>query len=381
MRALPRTLCALACSLTVVAAAPVRDAASQRQALDQLLAAYASGDRAHIRRVFTTSREFQDRLRLREPRELERWLGPWDRTKALLLVELSRVAADVAPQFLATFSRVGREYTATAATQDAGDETAAFLRTWHRASVGMLQGARLATSVIDYLTHFAPALRDGQPPPEAVDARLVLARAIAHERLCWNDRPALDQPSRRIDELTKAAGVKIDADLDGPRRGLREARVKRHAECIRVAAERYDTAAAVADIRAEALIRAGWLLLQAGRTPEALQRLDAAAAGDDPELIYWRGLFRGRALGTMNRHEDAAASYASAVDRFPGAQSAGIGLAFELLRSNRTTEAEERGRTLRAAQAGNPIDPWTSYLDGDRRFVDRWLEELRQAPR
>src|ERR1700752_1897342 len=78
------------------AAAGARRDPDQRVALDPVLAAYVGGDAEIVARTFAEPREFQDRLRLTEPREFDRWLGSFDRGKAMLVLEIARAATRVA---------------------------------------------------------------------------------------------------------------------------------------------------------------------------------------------------------------------------------------------------------------------------------------------
>jgi hypothetical protein len=48
------------------------------------------------------------------------------------------------------------------------------------------------------------------------------------------------------------------------------------------------------------------------------------------------------------------------------------------MRLKRDAEADVVARALRA-KTGDPRDPWSGYLEGDRRFVDGWLAQLRSA--
>jgi hypothetical protein len=140
---------------------------------------------------------------------------------------------------------------------------------------------------------------------------------------------------------------------------------------------RFEAAAGHDETRAEARVRHGWIHFQVGRFPDALNRLDVVESSDDRDLAYWLALFRGRVLSALGRNQDAATAYRAALALYPGAQSAGTGLAVELMRLNRVTEADEIARAVRTAQASAAPDPWSSYLDGDRRFVDRWIAQLR----
>jgi hypothetical protein len=99
---------AAACSASV----DQRDSAP-RLTLDAVLAAYLSGDVDVVSRSFGRSSDFPDRLRLNDPREFDRWLGSWDRRKALFLIEIARATAQVSPRFPRIVVDAGRRYVQT----------------------------------------------------------------------------------------------------------------------------------------------------------------------------------------------------------------------------------------------------------------------------
>lgn len=338
---------------------------AQRVTLDDVLSAYVGGDFHVVQRTFVRSVDFHTRLRIDKPRELERWLGPWDRRKALLLLEFARTSAKVAPHYVFVIVGAGRRYLATARDTDlAADGTAEFVRVWHRAAVGLLQGAS------------GPAIVEEHVIGLPLDSRLLLARAVAQERRCWAGRPSLAQPGMRLDWLLDAAGVRVPDDTAGPFRSDREATLAKHSACLREAVSRFEAAARVEDTTAEALVRGGWTLIQDGRPKEAIEWLDAAEPHDDRDLEYWHALFRGRALEALARSRDAVDDYRAALALYPGAQSAGLGLTITLMRLDRTKEADEIARSVREAGAMTP-DPWWHYPRGDERFADKWVDSLR----
>ena len=157
---------------------------------------------------------------------------------------------------------------------------------------------------------------------------------------------------------------------------FRETTVTAHKTCLGQALMRFEAAAEIDETRDEARVRGGWILFQLQRFPEALDWLDAAAPQDDPDLAYWRTLFRGRVLESLGRPEDALSAYQAALTLNPGAQSAGVGHAILLMRLDRTQEADASARALRVSTTA---DPWLIYAMGDHRFVDRWIEQLRTA--
>jgi tetratricopeptide (TPR) repeat protein len=170
----------------------------------------------------------------------------------------------------------------------------------------------------------------------------------------------------------------VPDDLDGLAKAGRAAKVNGHRACLTEALTRFE-AASRDDTRVEASVRAGWILVQAGRFKDALSRLDVEPAADR-DLAFWLALFRGRALDALGRVADSAAEYRSALALVPDAQSAGIGLVLALGRLDRPVEADERARALRAAGAAG-VDPWSFYINGDERFVDDWIKQLRDVVR
>lgn len=374
---------ALACGLVVAvdehmsALAPAEP--PQRVTLDGVLPAYLDGDIGIVARTFTRSLDFEARLRISEPRELQRWLGSWDRGKAVLLLEMANIAGrGVAPQYTVVIVRIGREYLSTAGgSEPAPGAPPAFARLWHRAAVGLLQGFSTPSNTEE---HVDALERLRGRPSVTLDARLVLAHAVAQERRCWDSRPELHQAGTRVTELARAAGLMVDDDLDGPTRAQRDAKVVAHRTCLRETLARFEAAAAMDETRAEARVRGGWTLYQEGRYTEALKWLDGVVADGDRDLAYWLALFRGRVLSALDRPQDAAAAYQAAVALYPTAQSAGIGLALELMRLDRMQEADEAARVVRTA-GSSATDPWSNYGEGDRRFFDLWIDQLRTAIR
>ena len=342
------------------------DTVPQRVALDDVLTAYVAGDFDIVKRTFAKSLDFQRRLRVDRPRELDRWLGQWDRGKALLLLEFARTSATVAPQYVYVIVAAGRRYFAL--TYVPSVETHDFARDWHRAAVGLLQGISGSDHVENHLIDL-PA-----------DPRLLLARAIAQERRCWTYRPSLDQPTIRVDKLLQTAGVRVRDDTRGPLKSDREEFLAKHSACLRETLSRFEAAVRLEDVAAEALVRGGWTLLQDGRPKEALEWLDAAKPRDDRDLEYWHHLFRGRALDTLARTQDAVDAYKAALALYPHAQSAGVGLAIALMRLDRGAEADQVARSIREG-GGDASDPWLHYPRGDDRFAGRWIDSLRTTVR
>ena len=337
--------------------------------LDQLLGAYLAGETDVVAKEFTTSLQLQTRLKLTQPKDFEKWLGAYEPGKAVFVLALARIAANIGPQYTPVLLRGGERYVNGRGTGDrAGSATPAFARDWHRIAVGLLQGQHHGAAIEQHLA--------GIDPKASADPRLVLARAIAQEINCWEMRP-VDQPSVRVTVLAKEAGTAVKKDLDGLTTARRAALVTEHYKCLTEGISRFDDARGAAETRAEAAVRGGWLLVQQTQFQDAIAWLDAANPETDTTLAYWRDVLRGRALSGLSRHHEAAEAYRDAFKRFPGAQTAGLGLALELFLSDEAEEADRVARALRLT-AASAVDPWTTYREADWRFVDAALEALRK---
>jgi VWFA-related protein len=143
---------------------------------------------------------------------------------------------------------------------------------------------------------------------------------------------------------------------------------------------RYDAAAAVPSVRAEALLRLGYFELRRGRADAALARFAAIGADvpDDPVLRFWCHLLKGRALEAANRLTDAIASYEQALEDVPGATSAQAALVAALVKDQRGAEAAKLAASALSTPAAD-VDPWTMYVLPDMRFWQPIVSSLRKA--
>jgi tetratricopeptide (TPR) repeat protein len=212
----------------------------------------------------------------------------------------------------------------------------------------------------------------------SLEPRLVLARAVARETICWESRPTHEHPGQDLEALTSATGVRIEADLDGPRRAVLRKKFETHRACLKDAATRFAAAEVAEDTRAEALTRGAFVLFLDGRAREASEKLAAVRPGNDRFVAYWTALFQGRVLGALGRAEQALQAYGRALDLYPGAQSASIGRALELSHLRRTDEVDAVSQLVRATSAE---DPWLTYFKAEQRFIDQWLKDLRAVLR
>lgn len=345
---------------------------AQRPRFDAALSAYLAGDIGVIERTFPKSGEYAARAQ-----DLDKWLQDWDPGKAVFVLDVARRAAAIGPRFTSGIIDSGRNYLRKAGGgRTPAGKDAALIATWHRVAAALLQDSSDPKVVEEYVEYVEKNRGSSSNAP--LDGRLLLARAIALERRCWADRPALAQASLDVETLAVAAGLAVPDDLDGLAKAARATKVAKHRECLEDALKQFDTAGATEEARVEARVRSGWILYQGGLYKDALDRLSITAPKDDRDVAFWLALFRGRVLSALGRAQDAAASYRAALALVPTAQSAGVGLSLELVRLDRPGEADVTARALRAAGAGG-ADPWSFYISGDYRLVDEWLAQLRTA--
>lgn len=131
----------------------------------------------------------------------------------------------------------------------------------------------------------------------------------------------------------------------------------------------------------EARLRLGRLLVEQKIYDEALTHLrEVAGASRSSSLFYYAHIFMGDAALALDRPADARAAYERALDRYPSAQAAHLGLAaaLRLLGERQSAvDAVMSTATLPADARDEGDEPWWDYYYGDAADVDRLLEELR----
>jgi tetratricopeptide (TPR) repeat protein len=127
----------------------------------------------------------------------------------------------------------------------------------------------------------------------------------------------------------------------------------------------------------EAQLRLGRILVVLGRHDEGLKVLQRALAdAPDYRLRYFAHLFSGDAQQSLGRVDDAQRSYERALELYPDAQAARMGLA-SALRSTGGDALAALLPVLETAPGSHSHDPWWDYYDGDAAQVPELLEQLR----
>ena len=274
---------------------------------DRLYRDYAAGDRDVVTRTLRTGRDIHDLQPPRDDKKLSNWLGPWDRMRAAFLLELADAESELSAHQMIAIS-TGRAYVMSRPTplgQNAEDD--AFEAAWHRMALGLLQRGSYAQIQVVYLDTIER--RYASVPVSLaprLDPRFALTRGIAYEQRC---------------ALTGLAP-----------------------DCLHEVVHQYAAAALVEETADEANIRSAWAHYQLKNYPLALETIDRACPIDDPDLMYWMHLFRGRILEALHRLPDAEGEYRLALETRP----------FRAIRGRRArddavqVESAGRGRQCRA---------------------------------
>jgi tetratricopeptide (TPR) repeat protein len=317
--------------------------------IEHAFEAYAAGDHEAISRLISGT--YFRRATVKERRRaLDGLLARWDHergpVRATFVLEL---AGHALPQDLSAVDVLARGRDFIISRPDPPGKNAredAFETMWHKAAVALL-GRLRAPDVLER-TALEPlegrlAAAPGRGAARLVDSWVALARAMLEEQ-----------------------------------RTIAEPSTLRHRASSTL--QLFDRAAAHAPNKPEATVRKAWLLVRLQRPAEAITAFDSLGAIEDPWVLYWHRLFRGRALEELGRADDAATSYTEALTVFPGAQAAAAALTALEVRRGRFEPAfawHVAGRT----SGGDRVDPWLLYGAGDYRFFDQRLAWLRENSR
>jgi tetratricopeptide (TPR) repeat protein len=218
-----------------------------------------------------------------------------------------------------------------------------FERQWHLAVVTLVQGA-LRPGV-------APAVVDRALARFPSDPPFLLARAIASEQQLQFGGPSL-----------KAAGAPVPAFED----------VRKY----------YEAAMAAPSVATEARIRFAHRLYLRKQPAEALALLDGTQVDSvqAPGLAYLRDLFRGHALGALDRIDESMAAYREALLIIPPGQAARVALMRHSLARGSRTDADALADLVQTEQSP-ALDPWWLYWQGQYRLYPQAIARLRELSR
>jgi tetratricopeptide (TPR) repeat protein len=216
-----------------------------------------------------------------------------------------------------------------------------FERQWHLTVVMLLQGTLrpgLAQPFVDRALARFPS-----------DPQFLLARAIVSE---------LDYQHFR-----SAGGIRLAPSLDEVRKN-------------------YEAAMAAPPVATEARIRLALRLHMIRQSKEALALLDATTADpvQTPTLAYLRELFRGHALGALDRPDDAMTAYREALLIIPPGQAARVALMRRLLERGNSADAEALADLVQTERSP-ALDPWWMYWQGQYRMYPQAIARLRELSR
>jgi tetratricopeptide (TPR) repeat protein len=215
------------------------------------------------------------------------------------------------------------------------------------------------------------------------EPRFLLALAIALEASTWPDPDRGEPWDDDESELRRAA------EQNEMRRRLRQrpdfnlrakaAEFERRERMFRVI-EALEDLSNAESIRAEALVRLGYLHLRLKRVEIAIEQFeDVVEMTEDPFVLYLAHFLEGHALEQAGDRANAIESYRRALEVVPRAQSASLALAALLFLNDERREAAD----LVAAALETPLaaDPWRAYQSGEFRFWDERFTALREVLR
>jgi tetratricopeptide (TPR) repeat protein len=299
----------------------------------ELSEAYGRADYAAVQSAFT--RTSDESALIRRFREAG---NPWPtapRREATLALELAEAGLFARAPAARTDARALLDQFARLVRHPL--EPDPFERLWHWTAIAIGLGT-IRPDLAEPMVERAIARFPSEP-------RFVLARAVV-----------LDQ--RLVQGLTGDAAATLQAVLSG-----------------------YEAASVFPETGDEARIRMAWTLHRAGRSADALARLDEVADGRSPDLglRYLRQLFRGQALDALGRLDEARAAYETALALVPDTQSARVALMNAHLRRGDRRAAQALAESIQTAPASP--DPFASYWQADFRFYPALIARLRDMAR
>ncbi len=316
------------------------------QSLEQLLTAYAGGDYQVIEHSITDAAKFE-LLQRSIGSAVDGWKKEPTRVEAVFLIDVAVVGLNNNWTYWLDVLKEGRDF--VTARKDVGVNPAAdeFEIAWHKTAIALLESLRR---------------------PQILEEQGIrpLRNRMAAE-------PLANGESRLIDPWIELARGVLDEQY-----GVTEINVqKRGVDAI----AHFDIAQKFDATRDEATVRKAWLLVQLHRAPDAVAALESLRGViADPDVRYWRHIFLGRALESVNRVDDAASEYASALTVVPNSQAPAVAMIALEMRRDRRDDANRWAAIVKATPPG-AVDPWPQYFFADFRLFKERLVALRKAAR
>lgn len=346
-------------------------ASEQLPSTGDLFDRYARGDFS----AFAVPRTPNDLDRFRQAlvHDAESWLRRGDartlRRRQLIAATIALEAAHASIDVSWGQGRQFIEWGATLLRKGPPDEGE---RRWHLAALAVIQGAYDNELLVQQQKLAWPRFQD--------EPRFLLALVALLESSTWPD-PDRSEPWEDNDaELEKAFEIDTARRTmrQPPQRELRDKsnEYQRRAR-MRQAIEALEDLSNAEPIRAEALLRLGYLHLRLRHAEIAAEQFDEVLEiTKDPFLLYLAHFFSGTVREQQGDRANAIAEYRAALAAIPRAQSATSALASLLFLGEGRLEAT---RLIDAAIAV-PVaaDPWRAYQSGDFRFWNERLLRLRE---
>jgi hypothetical protein len=343
--ALPALVVAVALAAGMVGSPSAQTPADST--FERIYLAYTAGDVGVVRR--TIQRE-ETLIAVRGDlfNAIGRWKRSWQRRQVMFLIEVAILGLQNTWAPPGEVLKSAREMLISRPAKPGQDATEdAFEVLYHQAAITLLVGANLPDEADRYLDALDRRVAPAEVPGAAmlVGPRLPLERALARDvRSAPRNTPIRD----RTGVLEAAEGEYVRAALHP-------------------------------STRREALVRRAFVLHRLGRFKDALASLDRLPPDpDDRVLDFWARMIRGKVLDALGQSDAAMAAFQSANAQYPRAQTPMIAMSSLLLRLGRPVDAQTWAATARR-QLIDGIDPWWEYWNGDVRFLDAWLEQLRRA--
>ena len=222
------------------------------------------------------------------------------------------------------------------------------------------------------------------PPPKRTSARGTSAgeratsRGVASAHLDpdrgepWDDDDAALAEAHQMDELQRKAKQRVRTDLRA--KAYEHERRSR----MRTAISVLEDLANAEEIRAEVLLRLGFLHMRLQRTEIAMEQFEEVVTlTDDPFILYIARLLTGIGHERLGDRANAVVAYRAALEAMPRAQAASLALASLLFLGGEREEAAEVVDAAIGIAAAE--DPWRTYQTGDYRFWKERIEALKQV--